>query len=171
MGGRITTHGFHPRPRPTRDGCMDEAYTEADHRFRESDRYAGAKYEITLRWLGGTGQGRRLLNVGCGSGLFNKIAADAGFRVEACEPDPRAYEFVRSEAPPGVIVHNAGIFDLMPRSKADVIVMHDVLEHIDAESAAVDRLAELLSPAGRVVVSVPALPRLYGYHDELLGHY
>src|SRR5262245_8076285 len=70
---------------------VDLAYTADDHAFRESDEYAQAKYDITLRWLG-PGQGRRLLNIGCGAGLFNELAHRAGFAVEACEPDPEAYQ-------------------------------------------------------------------------------
>ena len=65
-----------------------------------------AKYDITLRWLGPP-EGRRLLNIGCGTGLFNGIAANAGFHVEACEPDPMAYKVARAEAAPGVTVPTA----------------------------------------------------------------
>ncbi|CAN5516810.1 hypothetical protein BH10ACT3_BH10ACT3_01700 [soil metagenome] len=49
--------------------------------------------------------------------------------------------------------------------------MHDVLEHIDDEGHAFDTLADLLGPDGVAIISVPALPRLYGLQDELLGHY
>jgi 2-polyprenyl-3-methyl-5-hydroxy-6-metoxy-1,4-benzoquinol methylase len=149
---------------------IDEAYTAADHSFRESDDYAGAKYEITLRWLG-PGAGRRLLNIGCGGGLFNTLAANAGFAVEACEPDPLVQAAAVAAAPTGVVVHLAGVFDAPFAPEADVVVMHDVLEHIQNERGAVGRLSDLVRPGGKLVISVPALPRLFGYHDELLGHY
>src|SRR5579864_5321971 len=124
---------------------MDEDYTGADHRFRENDHYAAAKYEVTLRWLG-PAAGRRLVNVGCGSGLFNAMASQAGFEVEACEPDPIAFKAAAADAPPGVDVHNAGILEFQPSADADVVILHDVLEHIDQESAALDRLACMLRP-------------------------
>jgi len=149
---------------------IDEEYTAADHSFRENDDYARAKYEITLRWLG-AGAGRRLLNVGCGGGLFNTLASDAGFVVEACEPDPLAQAAALAAAPPGVVVYRAGVFDAPFDPGADVVVMHDVLEHIAEERRAVERLFNLVRPGGLVVMSVPALQRLFGYHDEQLGHY
>jgi 2-polyprenyl-3-methyl-5-hydroxy-6-metoxy-1,4-benzoquinol methylase len=149
---------------------VDADYTAQDHSFRENDHYAGAKYDITLRWLG-PGRGRRLANIGCGAGLFNRMAADAGFTVEACEPDPAAYELAAESAPDGVVVHCAGLFDAPIAAGADVVVMHDVLEHIEDEAGAVARLAELVAANGALVISVPALQQLFGLHDEMLGHY
>jgi SAM-dependent methyltransferase len=149
---------------------VDQAYTTEDHAFRESDDYARAKYDLTLRWLG-PGRGRTLLNVGCGSGLFNALARDAGFDVEACEPDPVAHAMA-VDATPNVPVHLGGLLDVKwSRPHADAVVMHDVLEHINDEARAIDCVSELLRLGGRAIISVPALPVLYGYHDELLGHF
>src|SRR5713226_1558434 len=79
----------------------DAAYTEADHEFRENDDYARAKYDITLRWLGRPSTSTcRLVNVGCGAGLFNRLANEAGYDVEACEPDPVARRRAIDVGPP-----------------------------------------------------------------------
>jgi 2-polyprenyl-3-methyl-5-hydroxy-6-metoxy-1,4-benzoquinol methylase len=149
---------------------VDAGYTADDHEFRENDDYARAKYDITLRWLGAA-SGRRLVNVGCGAGLFNELAHAAGFRVEACEPDSGAYAVAAEHAPAGVDVHLGGLFDAPIAEGADVVVMHDVLEHIDDEAAAVLAVAKLVRPGGVAVVSVPALQSLFGLHDERLGHF
>jgi SAM-dependent methyltransferase len=151
---------------------VDTTYTSADHAFRDADSYAGGKYEVTLRWLQDIRpDARRLLNVGCGSGLFNRLAAERGFQVEACEPDPEAAAIARRAAPAGVTVTTCGLLDVEPQAMPEVIVMHDVLEHIEDDAAAVRRLRELVAPDGVVILSVPALPSLFGRHDELLGHY
>jgi 2-polyprenyl-3-methyl-5-hydroxy-6-metoxy-1,4-benzoquinol methylase len=151
---------------------VDAAYTDQDHQFRENDDYARAKYDITLRWLGPAGSPpRRLLNIGCGAGLFNEMAADAGFVVEACEPDPAAHAFAAENASGAVTVHLGGVFDAPLTAGADVIVMHDVLEHIEDEAATVEALRRLVAPGGRLVISVPAMSSLFGLHDELLGHH
>jgi len=149
---------------------VDLAYTANDHEFRENDDYAHGKYDITLRWLG-PARGRTLLNIGCGAGLFNVLAHEAGFLVEACEPDPVAHGRALAAAPDGVTVHLGGLFDAPLTPGADVVVMHDVLEHIDDEASAVTALHRLVGADGTVVVSVPALQSLYGLHDERLGHH
>jgi 2-polyprenyl-3-methyl-5-hydroxy-6-metoxy-1,4-benzoquinol methylase len=147
-------------------------YTAIDHEWRESDAYASGKYCITLRWLRDRRQRSLLYNVGCGGGLFNRMAVDAGFRVEAFEPDPTAFELARRDSPQRhCTLHPISVDEIEGASVADVIVMHDVLEHIEHDTEAVERLRELLVPDGVLVLSVPALPSLFGFHDEQLGHY
>jgi 2-polyprenyl-3-methyl-5-hydroxy-6-metoxy-1,4-benzoquinol methylase len=147
-------------------------YTATDHEFRESDAYAQAKYAITLRWLRDRPSGALLYNIGCGGGLFNRMAVQAGYRVEAFEPDPAAYELARKDCPDrDCVVHPFGLDGVEGEGAADVVVMHDVLEHIDDDRAAVERLRRLIVDDGRLVLSVPAMPSLFGYHDEQLGHY
>jgi 2-polyprenyl-3-methyl-5-hydroxy-6-metoxy-1,4-benzoquinol methylase len=160
---------------------LDSRYTQADHAFRDVDPYAKAKYDLTLRWLrDAIGPGTLLYNVGCGSGYFNALAMQAGARVVACEPDPEAYRIAlqrgaalrRAGGDAVVDVVNCGL-EAFARDcePADVVVMHDVLEHVEDDSGAIEALARLVRPKGVVVVSVPALQLLFGLHDELLGHY
>ncbi|MBX9766731.1 MAG: class I SAM-dependent methyltransferase, partial [Bdellovibrionales bacterium] len=63
------------------------------------------------------------------------------------------------------------LFEIPTDKKCDFLVMHDVLEHIENDVQAVDRLAQFLKPGGTAVISVPALPSLFGFHDEQLGHF
>ena len=132
---------------------INDEYTQEDHKSREDDFYALGKYRLTLKALkkaklhkeGGTLP--VLLNVGCGGGLFNEHAIEAGFQVVACEPDETAYAL------------------------ADAIVCHDVLEHIDAENDALRMISNSMHQDGIFIVSVPAIDRLFGFHDIQLGHY
>jgi len=147
-------------------------YTAIDHELRESDPYGQGKYRITLRWLRDRKAGSLLYNVGCGGGLFNGMAVDAGFRVEAFEPDPVAFELAHRDSPQhDCAVRQLGVGEIEGEGVADVIVMHDVLEHIEDDASVVERLRRLLVSDGSLVISVPALPSLFGFHDEELGHY
>jgi 2-polyprenyl-3-methyl-5-hydroxy-6-metoxy-1,4-benzoquinol methylase len=152
---------------------LDDAYTQQDHEYREDDPYANAKYQITLRWLqtAAPPSNRALSNVGCGGGVFSDLAHAAGYKVSAFEPDPEAFALAAARAGSNYPVKNVGLFEVGDLTLADVAVMHDVLEHIDAEAAAVTALANLVKKDGLVVVSVPALTCLFGLHDEQLGHF
>lgn len=151
----------------------DVAYSFDDHTFRERDPYARAKYDLTLRWLSQRlTAGSVLYNVGVGSGYFNHLAHARGVRVVGCEPDRLAYETAVATAPPSTEIVNLGLEDFARgRAPADVVVMHDVLEHIEDDRKAARELYALVRKGGVAVVSVPALPSLYGIHDEQLGHY
>ena len=151
---------------------MSDDYTNADHEFRDDDAYAFGKYELTARWLQPLQRRGHLLNIGCGAGQFNRMAVELGFDVHGYEPDPKAYALAVANRPADHCeVQQLGLQDITGEGIADIIVMHDVLEHIADEGAAVDHVARLLKRDGVLVMSVPALPSLFGYHDEQLGHY
>lgn len=53
----------------------------------------------------------------------------------------------------------------------DVVSAFDVVEHCDDEVAAMSELARVLSPDGRLMISVPAYQWAWTDHDEQAGHY
>jgi SAM-dependent methyltransferase len=150
---------------------MDDRYTLADHQARDDDPYAKAKYDLTLRWLRSVGSSGLLVNIGCGGGVFNEMAYASGYDVVGLEPDEEAFKIALAAADTKYRVSNLGLFDDLGLDRPDAIVMHDVLEHIESERAAVARLASLLSSDTVAVISVPAMQWLFGYHDRQLGHY
>jgi SAM-dependent methyltransferase len=152
---------------------LDTSYTSDDHSFRGNDPYARAKYDLTLRWLTPVIAPNDLIyNIGVGSGYFNHLASANGLRVIGCEPDDAVFRAASASAPAGVTVVNATLEGFAAgRERAKFIVMHDVLEHIEDDATATDHLHDLVTPDGRLILSVPALPALYGLHDEKLGHY
>jgi SAM-dependent methyltransferase len=59
-----------------------------------------------------------------------------------------------------------------PNASFDLILLLDVLEHVEKDAALLeDLVAGSLRPGGRVIVSVPAWPGLFGAHDVALGHH
>lgn len=52
----------------------------------------------------------------------------------------------------------------------EVACLFDVLEHIPDEQATLRAIHESLTPNGCLVLTVPALPSLWSYADELAGH-
>jgi SAM-dependent methyltransferase len=154
------------------------SYKRDDHAFRGVDEYANAKYDITTSWLGlgrgGSRGGGTLANVGCGSGEFNLRAAALGLEVVACEPEEGAFRIALAGAAGAgaVRVLRMGLEELAgAQAPVDYLVMHDVLEHIEDERAAVAALRRLLKPGGEAVLSVPAYGWLFGHHDVQLGHH
>jgi SAM-dependent methyltransferase len=144
-----------------------------DFLIRRVDPYAAAKYEILLRWLGDQ-RGRTALVMGCGSGEFAALLARAGMSVKAVDVDPLAVQLTAATALRlGVTLATevASLEDFQDESTYDVVAATDVIEHIADDGGAVERLIHLLSPEGRLVITVPALPALFGYHDRALGHY
>jgi hypothetical protein len=52
----------------------------------------------------------------------------------------------------------------------DVVLLLDVLEHLDDDVAGLREATRLLKPRGLLLVTVPALPVLWGQQDEVSHH-
>src|SRR3954451_5611820 len=98
---------------------IDSSYTLDDHEQRDSDPYALGKYALTLRWLQHREHGPKLLNIGCGGGVFNDHAAAVGFVVHGVEPDPPAFALAHARAAGRYVVERRGLFDLTATDAAD----------------------------------------------------
>lgn len=113
---------------------------------------------------------RRILDVGCGNGLFFDTLGRFG-RVRGIEPDA---SLVSADGPYREKIDIRG-FDstYLPAAgeAPDWILMLDVLEHLADDAAAVRHVREILSPGGMFLVTVPALGWLWSAHDDANLHF
>jgi len=153
---------------------LNQHYTDLDHKFREEDSYALLKYHLTFKTLQKHKDAERLsiLEVGCGSGLFTELALKKGFSVFSIEPDPVAFKVAQfRNIDNAKRIQNVDIFQFSIREKFDVVILHDVLEHIENDAGAIEKISTFLNQDGILIVSVPAHSFLFGNHDVQLGHY
>lgn len=114
--------------------------------------------------------GSRILEAGCGTGGNLELLGEFG-SVEAIEYDDDAREIARRKSGidvkpgrlPDGIGHVEGPFDL--------IALFDVLEHLDEDTESLRSLSALLAPAGKLMLTVPALQFLWSSHDEVHHHH
>jgi SAM-dependent methyltransferase len=109
----------------------------------------------------------RVLDVGCGAGLFFDRLAGLGASVEGVEPDAAIATQTVTDA--GRI--HVRPFDLsFEGGPFDLILMLDVLEHMSDAPEAVAHAQALLNPGGTLLVTVPAFRWLWTSHDDLNQH-
>lgn len=149
-------------------------YTADDYHVREVDLYAAAKYDLLLKHLT-LPPGARVLNVGCGSGEVNRLLAERGYVVDAIDPSVEAIRIsqdVKVRHSLGrVQLFQATLDDFDGAGRYDAVFALDVVEHLPDDMVALAKIHALLRPQGRLFLSVPALPGLFGHHDRMLGHY
>ena len=58
-----------------------------------------------------------------------------------------------------------------PSEKFDMVVMLDVLEHIEDDVEMMKSLADHLIPGGHLVLKVPGISKLYNSMDAAVGHF
>lgn len=113
----------------------------------------------------------RILEIGSGTGGNLAMLARYG-QVSALEMDETARALANQKT--------GGLFDIragycpdripFADQRFDLICLFDVLEHIPNDVGTLDALKGLLAPGGRVMLTVPAHPWLWGAHDEYLHH-
>lgn len=110
----------------------------------------------------------RILDVGCGAGLFFDALEKYG-AVEGIESEPDAVARSgrwRSRITVGELDDTFG----RTKDPFDVVLLLDVLEHIDDPGEVLRHVARVLRPGGSVVTTVPAFSFLWTGHDEINHH-
>jgi SAM-dependent methyltransferase len=111
---------------------------------------------------------RRILDVGCGDGLFFDQLARFG-EVWGVESDA---SLVPADSRYRGRIH-IGPFDAgyAPGRRFDLVLMLDVLEHLPDPAGALRKAGALLEPDGRILITVPAFRALWTGHDNLNRHF
>jgi SAM-dependent methyltransferase len=107
----------------------------------------------------------RILENGCGVGMYVEHLVGFGGRVYGLEFDfERAVE-AKSRSP--YIFNAAGEFLPLPAARFDLILSHEVIEHVQDDRAAICEMVRVLEPGGRIVLFCPNR----GYPFETHGIY
>jgi len=120
--------------------------------------------------------GRRVVEVGCGTGNFTGHLLDHEF-VVALDIESSFVERVRERFPGRTNLHTLAAspgtdeFSALARFMPDSCVCLNVLEHIEDDAAALASMASILRRGGSVVLMVPAFQALYGPIDRNSGHF
>jgi SAM-dependent methyltransferase len=108
----------------------------------------------------------RILDVGAGSGFFSKMLLRRTTAASATCVDPRyAGDWSENHFGKPMTFRRAGAV-----GDADVVLLMDVLEHVDDDLGLLKEYARPARPGTRFVVSVPAFSWLWSRHDEFLEH-
>ncbi|NDV62701.1 class I SAM-dependent methyltransferase [Puniceicoccales bacterium CK1056] len=111
----------------------------------------------------------KILEAGSGTGGNLEMLSRFG-QVSAFELDKTACQITRSrgfEVREGRLPSDHPFVD----DRFDLIVLFDVLEHVEADQESLSSLAALLEPGGILVLTVPAFPFLWSGHDEKHHHF
>jgi SAM-dependent methyltransferase len=110
----------------------------------------------------------RILDIGCGDGLIFDRLEPFG-EVWGVEGDPAT---LSAEGRWRHRIHQQRFDDsFRPGCQYDLILMLDVLEHLPDPQAALVHARSLLTPSGRLLVTVPALQALWTSHDDINHHF
>lgn len=101
-----------------------------------------------------TAEHRRLLDVGCGNGAFLRRMNALGWEVCGVDPAASAVESIRQRLGLPALVGSVPHPELPP-SSFDAVTLWQVLEHLHRPLETLGAIRDLLTPQGRLILSVP----------------
>jgi SAM-dependent methyltransferase len=140
-----------------------DLYLRADHLAIAYDGGVHAKHRLTRYhdfFVERIREGERVLDVGCGKGeLARDLAERAGAEVVGIDPDRAYLAFARERsAHPRVRYVEGRAPEQLPDERFDVVVLSNVLEHVERRIELLRTLVSRQRPS-RVLVRVPAEDR------------
>jgi 2-polyprenyl-3-methyl-5-hydroxy-6-metoxy-1,4-benzoquinol methylase len=107
--------------------------------------------------------GKRLLDVGCGSGFFLKAAEEIGWEAEGVEISPVASEYAQNIVRVKVLEGKLEAYHLPPE-KYDLVVLIETIEHLTNPLDTLREIYRILKKEGILIISTPdskSLSRLF----------
>ena len=146
---------------------MDPAYADGYRTLYEQHWWWRARERLVwdqLQALCRRPGRERILDIGCGDGLFFGRLSSLG-EVEGLEP----WAPISSDQS-HLTIHRCPLSDFEPAERFSLILMLDVVEHLDDPVADVRHALSLLEPGGAMLITVPAFRLLWTRHDDINLH-
>jgi len=96
---------------------------------------------------------KKLLDIGCGTGSFLKVAEDNGWIIYGIEPNEKARAIANQNCNNNVF--NTEKLNTLEKHSFDVITLWHVLEHLPNLENQVSKFKKLLKPNGTLIIAVP----------------
>jgi len=148
------------------EAYVEMAAAESDHWWFKGRR------RIVFDYIGSflLPHNAEIFEIGCGTGGNFPMLKEFG-KIYACDPNAAIIEKLKINYPDVNVSVGTGPSNLpFQDKKFDLIVLIDVLEHIAEDEATLVAIKKKLKPNGFLLFTVPALPILFGPHDEALEH-
>lgn len=96
-----------------------------------------------------------LLDIGCATGIFATVAAEAGWNVTGIDASSWAVERARCRCPGGTFLHRRVEEANFPAASFDVVTLWDLLEHVTSPGGTLAAVRQWLRPNGRLFLNLP----------------
>jgi SAM-dependent methyltransferase len=169
-----------PDPGPAEDRSIQATYAQQYEALWNRHWWWRARRRFVLARIARLARQRpltRILDIGCGNGLlFDDLLAHGdvmGIEPDGGLVDPNGRHAGRIRVEPFTPAFRAdsGGGGGGPSAGFDLILMLDVLEHLEHDRPAARHVHNLLAPGGFFLLTVPALPALWSRHDDANLHY
>lgn len=177
----MTEPHIHPRPETrseieylteVRPIAFPDEWYEANSEEHFWFEWRARTADALIRRLGlPTDRPLNVLDIGCGTGITcRQLRRTTAWTFDGADLNEGA--LARCDVGGGRILY----YDILEKradlhQRYDVVILFDVIEHIEPTGPFLEAVFSHLKPGGIVLVNVPALMSLFGVYDTVAGHY
>lgn len=113
----------------------------------------------------------KVLEIGCGNGIVMKQFENTyPQNIDGCDLNQFAIDHIIEDLKGTVYTYDIHDRNEELLEKFDVILLFDVIEHIDDEKYFIESALAHLKKGGKLIINVPANQLLYSRYDKVVGH-
>ena len=101
----------------------------------------------------GQASGKKIMDIGCGTGEFLFFCKQRGFDVTGIEPGMKPRMFAQKEY--NLNVYEETWLDSLTKPEFDVVTLWHVLEHVHSLHQRMKKIIEIIKPGGSIIIAVP----------------
>ncbi|HCV44268.1 MAG TPA: hypothetical protein DGH68_12340 [Bacteroidetes bacterium] len=146
----------------------------------QSQRYWQYEYDVAEKYMlplleqwGVQLRGTTMIDVGCGEGggvcaMYDRDMRCVGFDIE----EPRVALARRLQGDRSIQWAIGNLYEDNPPfsgNEYDLVVLHDVFEHLEQKPQILEKLKRYMKPSGRLMITFPPYYSAYGAHQQLLN--
>jgi ubiquinone biosynthesis O-methyltransferase len=136
----------------------EEAFKNRNAFFTSSTSDCSDMIATSRDWTG-----LRVLEIGCGEGDTADLIATRGANVTAVDYAVSAIQRATEKHPDSTVVFLHGNWEEVAKDNFDVIIMQEVMEHIDNPPQSLKKIYNRLKDDGQLIITCPAFLNPRGY--------
>lgn len=150
---------------------------EASNRTYEAAQDKMSILTNYYKWIYGVSKGYisgSVIELGVGAGYYTENYSNEVTEITLVDFNPVLLEKLKARIGNARIVNQnltQTKWENLTGNDADTVIALDVMEHFENDLQFLRNAAELLRDRGRIILKVPAQPKLYSSIDESSGHY
>jgi len=149
---------------------MESSFYKTYFQLEKDNWWFKARRNLIFWILKKYGNGKKVLDYGCGSGFLVGQLQERGFDASGVDVSKEAIDF-GSEKGINNLSKIDGVLTNYPDASFDLVLAMDVIEHIKEDDLVIKELERLVKPNGILVITVPAYKWMWGVQDEVAHHF